>query len=152
MSTWLYRLAVLAHIGGVVVWMGAVAYYLLILRPALHMSGMERKATYPLLAAIKVRLRWVVGGSILVIVASGLYNAHRRGLIGPAGGADEVHRHIFWWKMAIVLMLILIFIFALPLLARVQTGKLRGRLFVLVHIVVLTLGTLAAAAGVYLSR
>jgi hypothetical protein len=96
-SPWLYRLAVLAHIAGVVVWMGAVAYYLLILRPALHMSGIERKSTYPLLAAIKVRLRWVVGGAIIVIVASGSYNAHRRGLLGPAGGADEVHRHVFWW-------------------------------------------------------
>ncbi|HEY9429710.1 MAG TPA: hypothetical protein VIR34_21285 [Gemmatimonadaceae bacterium] len=152
MSTWIYRLAVFAHIAGVVVWMGAVAYYLLILRPALHMSGLERKATYPLLAAIKVRLRWVVGSAIVVIVASGLYNAHRRGLIGSAGGADEVQQRIFWWKMAIVLALILIFIFALPLLARVRTGKVRGRLFVLVHIVVLTLGALAAAAGVFLSR
>jgi uncharacterized membrane protein len=151
-SPWLYRLAVLAHIAGVVVWMGAVAYYLLILRPALHMSGIERKSTYPLLAAIKVRLRWVVGGAIIVIVASGSYNAHRRGLLGPAGGADEVHRHVFWWKMALVLMLILIYIFALPLLARVKTGKLRGRLFVMVHVVVLALGTLAAAAGVFLSR
>ena len=152
MSTWIYRLAVFAHIAGVVVWMGAVAYYLLILRPALHMSGLERKATYPLLAAIKVRLRWVVGSAIVVIVASGLYNAHRRGLIGSAGGADEVQQRIFWWKMAIVLALILIFIFALPLLARVRTGKVRARLFVLVHIVVLTLGALAAAAGVFLSR
>ncbi len=151
MSLWIYRLAVFAHIAGVVVWMGAVAYYLLILRPALRMSGMERKATYPLLAAIKVRLRWVVGGAIVVIVASGLYNAHRRGLIG-AGSVDEVQRQVFWWKMAIVLALILIYIFALPLLARVHTGRLRGRLFVVVHVVVLTLGALAAAAGVFLSR
>ncbi len=152
MSLWIYRLAVFAHIAGVVVWMGAVAYYLLILRPALHISGIERKATYPLLAAIKVRLRWVVGGAIIVIVASGLYNAHRRGLVGAAGGADEVHRHVFWWKMLVVLLLILIYIFALPLLARIHTGKLRGRLFVAVHVVVLTLGALAAAAGVFLSR
>lgn len=151
MSLWLYRLAVFAHIAGVVVWMGAVAYYLLILRPAMQMSGMERKATYPLLAAIKVRLRWVVGGAIVVIVASGVYNAHRRGLIG-SGSADAVHQRVFWWKMAIVLVLILIYIFALPLLARIHTGKVRGRLFVLVHEVVLALGALAAAAGVFLGR
>ena len=151
-SLWIYRLAVFAHIAGVVVWMGAVAYYLLILRPALRMSGMGRKASYPLLAAIKVRLRRVVGGAIVVIVVSGFYNAHRRGLIGGAIAADELHQRIFWWKMAIVLVLILTFIFALPLLARVRTGKLRGRLFVLVHIAVLTLGALAAAAGVLLSR
>ena len=151
-SLWIYRLAVFMHIAGVVVWMGAVSYYLLILRPALRMSGMERKETYPLLAAIKHRLRRVVGASIVVIVVSGLYNAHRRGLLGQGGGADELHRRIFWWKMAVVLLLILTFIFALPLLARVRTGRVRGRLFVLVHVVVLALGALAAAAGVVLSR
>lgn len=152
MSLWIYRLAVLAHIGGVVVWMGAVAYYLLILRPALRMSGMGRKASYPLLAAVKARLRRVVGGAIVVIVVSGVYNAHRRGLLGAGGAASELQHRIFWWKMAIVLLLILTFIFALPLLARVRTGKVRGRLFVLVHIVVLALGVLAAGAGVLLSR
>lgn len=152
MSLWIYRIAVFAHIGGVVVWMGAVAYYLLILRPALRMSGMARKASYPLLAAIKIRLRRVVGGAIAVIVVSGFYNAHRRGLIGAGGVADEAHRRIFWWKMVIVMVLILTFIFALPLLARVRTGRLRGRLFVLVHIIVLALGALAAGAGVLLSR
>lgn len=152
MSLWLYRLAVFAHIAGVVVWMGAVAYYLLILRPALRMSGMERKASYPLLAAIKVRLRRVVGGAIVVLVVSGLYNAHRGGLLGPGGAADSVHRRIFLWKMGIVLVLILTFLFALPLLARVRTGKLRGRLFVLIHIAVLVLGALAAGAGVLLAR
>jgi len=151
-SLWLYRLAVFAHIGGVVVWMGAVAYYLFILRPALRMAGMERKATYPLLSAIKSRLRRVVGASIVVIVISGLYNAHVRGLLGSTGGADELHRRIFMWKMVIVALLILTFLFALPLLARVRTGKIRGRLFVAVHVAVLILGALAAGAGVLLSR
>src|SRR5690242_7906037 len=132
--------------------MGAVAYYLFILRPALRMAGMERKATYPLLSAIKSRLRRVVGVSIVVIVISGLYNAHLRGLIGSAAVADELHRRIFMWKMVIVALLILTFLFALPLLARVRTGKIRGRLFVAVHVAVLILGALAAGAGVLLSR
>ncbi len=57
-----------------------------------------------------------------------------------------------FWKMIVVMVLILIFLFALPLLARVRTGKVRGRLFVAVHVTVLILGTLAAAAGVLLSR
>ena len=151
-SFWLYRLTVLAHIAGVVVWMGAVAYYLLILRPAIEMAGMERKATYPLLSAVKSRLRRVVGASILVIVVSGLYNARMRGLIGSAAVADEVHRRIFFGKMVIVTMLILTFLFALPLLARIRTGKVRGRLFVAIHVTVLILGALAAGAGVLLSR
>ncbi|HEY9515865.1 MAG TPA: hypothetical protein VIQ74_09315 [Gemmatimonadaceae bacterium] len=151
-SLWLYRLAVFAHIAGVVVWMGAVSYYLLILRPALRMSGMERKASYPLLVAIKARLRRVVGGAIVVIVVSGLYNARMRGLLGAGGAADDLHRRIFLWKMGVVLLLILTFIFALPLLARVHTGKIRGRLFVIIHIIVLALGALAAGAGVLLTR
>ncbi|HEX6965052.1 MAG TPA: hypothetical protein VF166_04565 [Gemmatimonadaceae bacterium] len=151
-SLWLYRLAVFAHIAGVVVWMGAVAYYLFILRPAIRMAGMERKQTYPLLSAIKSRLRRVVGASIVVIVISGVYNAHVRGLIGSAAVADDVHRRIFHWKMVIVTLLILTFLFALPLLARIRTGKVRGRLFVAVHVAVLILGALAAGAGVLLSR
>lgn len=151
-SLWLYRLAVFAHIAGVVVWMGAVAYYLFILRPAMRMSGMERRETYPLLSAIKSRLRRVVGVSIVVIVISGLYNARVRGLVGSHPTADEVHRRIFAWKMVVVTALILIFIFAIPLLRRVRTGKVRGRLFVAVHVAVLILGALAAGAGVLLSR
>jgi uncharacterized membrane protein len=150
-SIWLYRLAVLAHIAGVVVWMGAVAYYLFILRPALRMSGMERKASYPLLVAIKARLRRVVGASIVVIVSSGLYNAHVRGLLAPAA-RGTARGEIFWWKMLIVAVLITTFIIALPLLRRVRRPALRGRLFVLVHIFVLVCGLLAAAAGVLLSR
>jgi uncharacterized membrane protein len=151
-SLQLYRLAVFAHIAGVVVWMGAVSYYLFILRPAIRMAGMDRRATYPLLSAIKARLRRVVGASIVVIVVSGLYCAHVRGLLGSAGAADAVHRRIFLWKMGIVVTLILVFLFALPLLARVRTGKTRGRLFVAIHVVVLMLGALAAGAGVLLSR
>jgi uncharacterized membrane protein len=150
-SYWLYRLAVLAHVAGVVVWMGAVAYYLFILRPALRMSGMERKASYPLLVAVKARLRRVVGTSIVVIVFSGLYNAHVRGLLAPAT-RGTVRGEIFWWKMLIVVVLIVTFIVALPLLGRVRRPALRGRLFVAVHIFVLLCGLLAAAAGVLLSR
>jgi uncharacterized membrane protein len=151
-SLWLYHLAVFAHIAGVVVWMGAVAYYLFVLRPAMKMAGMERKSTYPLLSAIKSRLRRVVGISIVVIVASGLYNAQLRGFIGSAAVADDLHRRIFMWKMVIVAVLILTFLFALPILARIRTGKIRGRLFVAIHVAVLILGALAAAAGVLLRR
>jgi hypothetical protein len=49
-------------------------------------------------------------------------------------------------------VLILTFLFALPLLARIRTGKIRGRLFVAIHVVVLILGALAAGAGVLLRR
>jgi uncharacterized membrane protein len=131
--------------------MGAVAYYLLILRPALRMSGLERKATYPLLVAIKARLRRVVGASIVVIVASGLYMAHLRGLLTLAA-RETVRGEIFWWKMLIVAALIPTFLVALPLLRRVRRPALRGRLFVSVHIFVLACGLLAAAAGVLISR
>lgn len=149
---WLHRLAVLAHIAGVVVWMGAVAYYLFILRPAIKAASLERPTYYALVKAIKPRLQRAVGASIVVIVATGLFNAHLRGLLGPAAGGGDLRHRLFYWKMGIVTVLVLTFLTALPLLARVRTPKLRGRLFVGVHWMVLTLGLLAAAVGVFLAR
>lgn len=139
------------HIAGVVVWMGAVAYYLLILRQAMQMAGLERKQRYALLTAIKHRLRIVVGTSIGFIVASGLVMAWMRGLL-TRGGATPLARRVFDLKMGVVVLLILIFLFALPLLQYVKVPKWRGRLFNWTHGVVLLLGLVAATLGVVLSR
>lgn len=149
---WVHRGAVLVHVSGVVVWMGAVAYYLLILRPAMAMAGLERQARYALLVAIKARLRRVVGVAVLAIIVSGLVSARLRGLLGGPVRADEFSRRIFEWKMIAAALLVLIFLFALPALQRVRTGKVRGRLFNLVHVIVLVLGACAAAGGILLSR
>lgn len=148
---WIHRLALLVHIAGVVVWMGAVAYYLLILQPAMKTAGLERTARYALLVAIKARLRRVVGLSIVAIVASGLVNARLRGLLG-GGTADDFTRRVFFWKMIVVGLLVLIFLFALPALRRVRTGAVRGRLFNLIHVLVLVLGAAATAGGILLAR
>lgn len=149
---WIHRAALLAHLAGVVVWMGAVAYYLLILRPAMRTAGLERRERYALLVAIKARLRRVVGASLVVIVASGLVNARLRGLLGGDVAAPPFQRRVFAWKMVVVGLLVLIFLFALPVLARIRTGAVRGRLFNAVHVVVLLLGLLAAAGGILLSQ
>lgn len=149
---WIHRVALLVHIGGVVVWMGAVAYYLFILQPAMKLAGLERPARYALLVAVKARLRRVVGLSIVAIVASGLVNARLRGLLGGAAPADDYLRRVFFWKMIVVGLLILIFLFALPALKRVRTGAVRGRLFNLTHVVVLALGAAAAFGGILLAR
>jgi len=149
---WLYRLAVLGHIGAVVVWFGAVAYYLLILRPALRASGIERKAQYALLAAVRARLQRVVGAAVVVLVGTGLYLAWLRGLLGGGVPASAHHVRLFRVKLGIATLLVLTFLTALPLLRRVRTPKRRGRLFVAVHAVVLALGAAAAAIGVALSR
>jgi len=149
---WLQRGAVLVHLAGVVVWMGAVAYYLFILRPAMRAAGFERRERYALLVAIKARLRRVVGVSVVAIVASGIVSARLRGLLGGGDPPPLFYRRVFAWKMVTVAILILIFLFALPLLERVRTGALRGRLFNAIHIIVLLLGLLAAAGGVMLAR
>lgn len=151
---WLHRAAVLVHLAGVVVWMGAVAYYLLILRPAMAAAGFERRQRYALLVAIKARLRRVVGGSLAAIVGSGLVCAWLRGLLGAGAGAGATpfQRRVFAWKMVVVGLLVLIFLFALPVLARVRVGALRGRLFNAIHVIVLVLGLIAAAGGILLSR
>ena len=150
--SWIHRAAVLVHVAGVVVWMGAVAYSLFILRPAMAMAGLDRQARYALLVAIKARLRLVVGVSVIAIVASGLVNARLRGLLGGDVIADAHSRRIFAWKMVVAALLILIFALALPALERVRVGIWRGRLFNAIHVVVLVLGILAAAGGILLSR
>lgn len=149
---WIHRAALFLHLAGVVVWMGAVAYYLLILQPALRMAGVERSVRYALLVAIKARLRRVVGVAIAVIIASGLVNARLRGLLGGATPADEASLRIFRWKMVVVAALVLVFLFALPALKRVKTGAVRGKLFNATHAIVLVLGALATAGGILLSR
>jgi uncharacterized membrane protein len=149
---WIHRVAVLVHVAGVVVWFGAVAYYLFILRPAMPMAGLERQARYALLVAIKVRLRRVVGTSVVAVVVSGLVNARLRGLLGGPYVAGGFARRVFAWKMAVAVLLILIFLFALPALKRVRVGIWRGRLFNAIHVVVLLLGVLAALGGILLSR
>lgn len=149
--SWLHRVSVLVHVAGVVVWMGAVAYYLLILRPAMAAAGLERRERYALLVAIKARLKRVVGASIVAIVASGLVNARLRGLLGGGGSATPLERRVFAWKMGVVTLLVLIFLFALPLLRLVRAGHWRGRLFNAIHVLVLILGLVAAAAGVVLA-
>ena len=149
---WLHRLSVLVHVGAVVVWFGAVAYYPLILRPALRTSGLERAAKYLLLAAIKRRLRRVVGAAVVVLVTTGIVNAWLRGYLGGGAPPDAFHARVFHAKLGVAALLVLVFLTALPALQRVETPKLRARLFLAVHVAVLALGVLAAAAGVVLSR
>lgn len=149
---WLYRGAVFGHIAAVVVWFGAVAYYLLILRPALRRSGVERKAQYAILAEIRARLKRVVGVAVVVLVTTGLTLARLRGFLGGDVPIDPARARLFQVKLSVAALLVLVFLTALPLLRRVRTPKLRGRLFVATHAVVLALGAIAAAIGVFLGR
>ena len=149
---WIHRLAVFGHISAVVVWFGAVAYYLLILRPALRRSGVERKAQYAILAEIRARLKRVVGVAVIVLLVTGLTLARLRGLLGGDVPIDPLRVRLFHVKLVVAGVLVLVFLTALPLLRRVQTPKLRGRLFVATHAAVLALGAVAAAIGVVLGR
>ena len=149
---WIHRLAVFGHISAVVVWFGAVAYYLLILRPALRRSGVERKAQYAILAEIRARLKRVVGVAVIVLLVTGLTLARLRGLLGGDVPIDPLRVRLFHVKLVVAGVLVLVFLTALPLLRRVQTPKLRGRLVVATHAAVLALGALAAAIGVVLGR
>ena len=100
MLPWLHRWAVLAHLAAVVIWFGAVAYYLLLLRPGMRDAGLTRDARYALLVAIKARLRRVVGVAVVVLVASGAFNAWVLGLLDPAR-TDPFRRYLFMSKLAI---------------------------------------------------
>lgn len=147
---WIHRGALLVHVGGVVVWMGAVAYHLFVLTPAMRIAGLDRPARYALLRAVKRRIRVVVGIAVAAIVLSGVVNAELRGLWGRGVASANVAR-VFQVKLAVAALLILIFLTALPLLKRVKRPRVRGRLFTAVHVAVLALGTVAAALGVYLA-
>ena len=149
---WLYRGAVFGHVAAVVVWFGAVAYYLLILRPALRRSGVERKAQYAILAEIRARLQRVVGVAVLVLVTTGLTLARLRGFLGGDVSVDPVRARLFHLKLGIATLLVLTFLTALSLLRRVKAARVRGRLFVATHALVLALGAIAAFIGVLLSR
>ena len=142
----------LGHIAAVVVWFGAVAYYLLILRPALRRSGVERKAQYAILAEIRARLQRVVGVAVVVLVASGLTLARLRGFLGGDVPVDPLRARLFHIKLGVAALLVLVFLSALPLLRRGQAARVRGRLFVATHAAVLALGAIAAFIGVMLSR
>ena len=133
---WVHRGAVLVHVSGVVVWMGAVAYHLFVLNPAMRAADLDRPTRYALLRAIKRRIRIVVGIAVIAIVLSGIVNAQLRGLWTPTV-VPPATVHLFHLKLATAAVLILIFLTALPLLKRVQRPRLRGRLFTLVHAVVL---------------
>jgi uncharacterized membrane protein len=149
---WLHRGAVFGHIAAVVVWFGAVAYYLLILRPALRRSGVDRHAQYAILGEIRARLKRVVGVAVVVLVVTGFVLARLRGFFGPEVPLDPMRVRLFHIKLAVAAILVVVFLTALPLLRRVRTPKLRGRLFVATHAVVLALGAVAAAIGVLLGR
>ena len=149
---WLHRAAVFGHLAAVVVWFGAVAYYLLILRPALRRSGVDRKAQYAILAEIRARLKRVVGVAVAVLVLTGFTLARLRGFVGSDVAVDPLRARLFHAKLAVAALLVVIFLTALPLLRRVQAPRLRGRLFVATHVVVLALGAVAAAIGVMLGR
>ena len=149
---WLHRGAVFGHVAAVVVWFGAVAYYLLILRPALRRSGVDRHAQYAILAEIRARLKRVVGVAVAVLLLTGLVLARLRGFIGGDVAPDPIRARLFEVKLVIAAVLVAVFLSALPLLRRVRAPRLRGRLFVATHAVVLALGAIAAAIGVVLGR
>jgi uncharacterized membrane protein len=148
---WVHRVAVLVHVSGVVIWMGAVAYHLFVLTPAMRAAELDRPARYALMRAVKRRIRIVVGVAVVAIVVSGVVNAQLRGLWGGGPPAPAAAQRIFHVKLGVAAVLIGIFLTALPLLKRVRQPRLRGRLFTAVHVVVLTLGAIAVGIGVYLA-
>jgi uncharacterized membrane protein len=141
--------ALLVHVSGVVVWMGAVSYNLFILQPSMRAAALDRPTRYALLRAIKRRIRVVVGTAVVAIVASGIVNAWLRGLLG--GEATATARSLFHVKLIVATAVVLTFLFALPLLKRVKQPRLRGRLFTAVHVMVLGLGAIAAALGILIA-
>ena len=138
------------HLAGVVVWLGAVAYFLLVLRPAVTASGMRRSEWYLLLRHLKRRLRRVVGGAVAATVASGLLLAHARGLLSAPPWALGWPGRVFGTKLVLVSVLVATYLAALPLIERIRTPRARGLAFVRTHAAVLALGAAVAFLGLLL--
>lgn len=138
------------HLAGAVVWFGAVAYFLLVLRPAFAASGMERRPWYLLLRALKYRLRRVVGVAVVAMLGSGLQLAHGRGLLRADLLATGTYGRVFAAKLVVVAILVAVFALALPIIERIPEPARRGRAFVWTHVAVLVLGSLAAYLGLLL--
>jgi uncharacterized membrane protein len=138
------------HLAGVVVWFGAIAYFLLVLRPAVRRSGMERREWYRLLRHIKGRLRWVVGVALLAIVVSGVMLAESRGLWRADIWATGLYGQVFVVKLLLVAILIGIFAGALPIIERIRTPVRRGRAFLWTHVIALVVGSATAWLGLFL--
>lgn len=150
LSPWIRTVTLWVHLAGVVVWFGAVAYFLLVLRPAVRSAGMERSQWYLLLRQVKARLRRVVGGALAAIVASGVLLAHWRGLLSPDLWAAGAYPRIFLLKLSLVGILAVIYLTALPTIARLEPPLRRGRAFVVVHFAVLVIGSVVVFLGLLL--
>lgn len=138
------------HLAGVVVWFGAVVYFLLVLRPAVKAAGMERSQWYLLLRQIKLRLQRVVGGALVALIASGLLLAHWRGLLRADLWSADSYGRVFLIKLVLVAALVTIYLTALPAIARLEPPLRRGRAFVVVHAAALSLGAITAFLGLLL--
>lgn len=147
MSPLLRGFVLWVHLAGVVVWFGAVAYFLLVLRPAVRASGMRRSEWYLLLRYLKRRLRRVVGGAVAAILASGLVLAHARGLLSAPPWALGWPGRVFGAKLVLVAALVATYLAALPLIERIPVPRARGRAFVWTHAGALALGAAAAFLG-----
>jgi hypothetical protein len=144
-------LLLLVHVGSAVVWFGAVAYFLLVLRPAQRRAGIPRSAWYSLLRQVKGRLKRVVGAAALGLVGSGALLAHARGFwSGPLWEAGWPPG-AFVGKLVLAALLVSTYATALPLLARVRSPRLRGAAFVWTHVLVLVLAAAAAYLGLLLT-
>jgi uncharacterized membrane protein len=138
------------HIGGVVVWFGAIAYFLLVLRPAVAASGMERGQWYLLLRAVKRRLRRVVGVAVAAVVLSGLLLADLRGLLDWRVVSGGGYGSLVAMKLGLAAALVAVFLTALPLIGRIAQPVRRGRAFVWTHTGALVLGAAAVYVGILL--
>jgi putative copper export protein len=144
-------LLLLLHLGSATVWFGAVAYFLLVLRPAQRAAALPRPQWYALLRQVKARLRRVVGVSAVALVGSGALLAHARGFwSGPLLDAGWP-RGAFAGKLLLGTLLLLAYALALPLIARIRAPRARAAAFVWTHVGALLFAATAAYLGLLLA-
>ncbi len=107
-----YQALVFVHLLAAFVWLGGILFLVLVAAPVLRRAA-PAKLRRELFVALGFRLRWVGWGALAVLVVTGTWILHLRGLFrmeamgDPVWWATPTGRALGWKLGAVVLMVVL---------------------------------------------
>ncbi len=157
-SPWVHHVITLIHICAALFWMGWIVFIFLLLVPVVKRN--IPSVMQELMPALKQRVRKAVFWLILLIVGTGLYNMHYRGLFDTQVLLDSAYGRRFLLKLGAALILFSVY-FAAPVLTGGPASggeegccegddSASGMVGLLLHVVAFTSGMVAALIGISL--
>ena len=144
----IFNVLLALHVLGVVWWIGGVAFVTCVALPSVH--RLEVNERIGRIQQIEHRFAWQARVAVLVVGISGVW------MLIITGGMARLHVANGWW---LLLMIVVWGLFALmlfvaePLHLPARIGLIRHRLaFLLLHVVLLTLGLVTIFFGVIGAR